>query len=106
MEAMENKRIFDFPIKSEYPVYTSWDIGVNHPTTIWFWQEYGGLYHFINSYDNVDEGLEHYYLYLIAFEKKYTIKYATHYAPHDVKVREWGSGKTRVQQAFEPGLYL
>lgn len=105
-EAMENKRIFDFPIKSEYPVYTSWDIGMNNSTTIWFWQEYGGLYHFINAYDNTDEGVEHYYLYLIEFAAKYKLSYATHNAPHDVKVREWGAGKTRIQQAFELGLYL
>jgi len=105
-EAMECGHILDFEIKKEFPVNTAWDIGVNNSTTLWLWQEYGGMCHFIYAYDNTDEGVEHYYLKLIELSNKFQIKYGIHYAPHDIKVQEWGSGKTRIHQAYELGLYL
>ncbi|MHA1447876.1 MAG: hypothetical protein ACTSP4_00450, partial [Candidatus Hodarchaeales archaeon] len=105
-EINEVNHIKDFDINRDYPVNTVWDIGVNHPTTIWFWQYYGGYYHIIHSYDNIDEGLEHYYLYLHEYSRKYNLKFANHYAPHDIAVKEWGSGKTRIQQAYALSLYF
>jgi hypothetical protein len=84
--------------------YTSWDIGVNDPTTIIWYQLVGegtvGI-RIIDCYSNTNLGLDHYAK--IIQDKPY--KYGAHYAPHDIKVREWGGGAvTRYEKARQLGL--
>lgn len=105
-ELAEKDRIIDFDIKSDLPVYTAWDLGVNHPTVIWMWQYYNGIQHFIYCYDNIDEGLEHYYMFLKKFAQKYNIRYAKHIAPHDIQVKEFGGGRTRYETALHLGIHF
>jgi hypothetical protein len=84
-------------------VYTVWDIGVNDATTIIFFQVVGDgtIIRIIDCYSNNNLGLDH-YAKLIQ-EKPY--KYGKHFAPHDIKVREWGGGAvTRYEKARQIGL--
>jgi hypothetical protein len=82
-------------------VYTSWDLGVDDETVIWFWQEYGrNQYALIDCYSNRNFGLEHYIS--IINSKNYT--YGAHFAPHDIAVREFGTGTSRIEQAANLGL--
>lgn len=83
--------------------YTAWDIGVNDATTIIFFQVVGDgtVIRIIDCYSNNNVGVDH-YIYIIN-EKKYN--YGGHYAPHDIKVREWGGGAvTRYEKARQLGL--
>lgn len=54
----------------------------------------------IDCYENSKKGLEHYVNVL--FNKPYT--YGTHIAPHDIRIKEWGSGITRLEKARNLGL--
>ena len=84
-------------------VYTSFDIGVNDPTTIIFWQQVdgGNSIRIIDCYSNNNLGLDH-YIHIIN-SKSYN--YGGHYAPHDIKVREFGGGAiTRYEKARQLGL--
>lgn len=81
-------------------VYTSWDLGVGDSTAIWFWQVYGTEIRAIDYYEASGEGLSHYAGVLN--QKGYA--YGKHYAPHDIQVRELGSGNSRLEIARGLGI--
>jgi hypothetical protein len=81
-------------------VDTWWDLGVGDSTAIWFTQSVGRAIHVIDFYENRGEGLPHYAKVLQ--EKDYF--YGTHNAPHDIEVRELGSGKSRRETAWDLGI--
>ena len=81
-------------------VDTWWDLGVGDATAIWFTQTIGRSIHVIDYYDARGEGLPHYVQVLQ--QKGYL--YGTHNAPHDIEVRELGSGKSRREIAYELGV--
>lgn len=93
-------RIGDVPWENGFQVHTAWDIGVRDSTTIIFFQTIGATVRLIDCYENSKQGLEHYAAILQG--KPYV--YGTHIAPHDIKVREWGSGITRVEKARQLGV--
>ena len=67
---------------------------------IWMWQQVGDYVNFIDYYAASNAGLEHYAKVLE--NKPYIFK--THFAPHDIKVRELGSGKSRLEMAHKLGI--
>ena len=73
---------------------------MNDSTVITFAQRHGDEVRIIDCYENSGEGLEH-YLNVID-EKNYT--YSKHIAPHDIRVREIGTNKSRWETAKELGL--
>jgi phage terminase large subunit len=81
------------------PVETFWDIGVGDYCTIVFRQAVEGGWQYIDYYENNNQGLDHYLEVL----KTKGYKYGRHVWPHDGRVKEWGSGLTRFEQAFRKG---
>jgi len=103
--ARRQGRIGKFPIQSGIAVDTWWDIGVDDFTSIWFSQTDGGKVRFVNYYEACDTGIQHYVKYLHEWQDKNEIIYGKHCAPHDIKVREWGSNAmSRVAIAKKLGL--
>lgn len=88
------------PWNSSCRVFTVWDLGVRDSTTIIFFQVIGQTVNIIDCYSNSKQGLEH-YADLIR-SKPYN--YSKHFAPHDIKVQEWGSGMTRIEKARQLGI--
>jgi hypothetical protein len=100
-KAEEEKRISGVPYDPLMPVHTAWDLGVRDKTSIWFMQRSpGGEIRLIDYYENDQESLEHYIKFLR--EKPYV--YGTNLAPHDIKVKELGTGRTRIEMAEKLGL--
>jgi len=99
-KAVEDKRITVVPWEPSVGVETSWDLGMGDSTSIWFSQTVGKEVRFIDYYEMNGEGLPHYAKYLQS--KPYT--YTTHNAPHDIAVRELGSGKSRIETAAALGI--
>jgi hypothetical protein len=98
-----NGQICHVPYDPGLLVYTAWDIGVNDATTIIFYQVvgHGSTVRIIDCYSNNNLGLDHY----INIINKKPYNYGAHYAPHDIKVREWGGGAvTRFEKARQLGL--
>lgn len=95
-----NNRICSVPYEANLPVYTAWDLGMSDETAIWFFQFYGKEIRVIDYYENNGEGLGHYANVLR--ERNY--KYARHFAPHDIAVRELGSGISRMETARKLGI--
>ena len=84
-------------------VYVAIDIGVSDATTMIFWQSAGDntVLRIIDCYSNNGVGLDHYVK--ILQDKPY--KFGGFYAPHDLKVREWGGGAiTRYEKARQLGI--
>ena len=95
-----NSQIGDVVWEPSHPTYTVWDIGVRDSTFIIWFQVLGQTIRIIDCYENNKEGLEHYIK--IVLNKPYT--YAKHFAPHDMKQMEFGSGLTRWSKAHELGI--
>lgn len=93
-------RITNVPVNERIPVNTAWDLGIDDSMTIWFFQIVGQEIHIVDYYENSGEGLTHYAMKLQ--EKNYL--YGKHYAPHDIAVRELGSGKSRLEIAAGMGI--
>ena len=102
MEAAETHgRIGDFNAVPAVPVHTSWDIGHHDYTSIWFWQRLHKKVRLIGYYQNSGEGAAHYAeevqrLYLSNGWVRN--RDSLDVFPHDAKVTEWGSSKSRIEQ--------
>lgn len=99
-EIYRSNRICYVPYESSLPVYTSWDLGMSDSTAIWFFQFYGKEIRVIDYYENNGEGLGHYANVL----RDRGYKYGRHFAPHDIAVRELGSGISRLETARKLGI--
>ncbi len=100
-EALEDGRITRVPYDPSIQVETWWDLGVGDSTVIWFAQRLrSGEVRMIDYYEASGEGLAHYVRMLAG--KHYV--YDRHIAPHDIDVRELGTGKSRREAAQELGL--
>ena len=103
MDILEkNHQITEVPYDPNYPVETAWDIGFRDQTAIWFFQRVGFQVRVIDYYENKMQHLSHYAGVLQG--KGYS--YSRHIGPHDLKVNEWGGGKTRKEMAEEFGIFF
>lgn len=96
----QDGRITNVPYEPSLPVHTFWDLGVGDSTCVGFFQKVAMEWRMIDCYENSGEGLPHYAAMLQT--KPYV--YGHHWAPHDIKVKEMGSGKTRYEQAAALGI--
>lgn len=93
-------QIGQVPWEPGFKVNTAWDLGVRDATSIIFFQVIGQTIRIIDSYEHSKEGLEHYVK--VVESKPYS--YGKHIAPHDIQVREWGTGITRIEKARQLGI--
>lgn len=98
-------RVTDYDLyEPDLDVYCAMDLGMNDTMVLIFWQEYYNVegkleIRVIHVYHNSGEGLQHYFEYTRALK----FKLGKTYLPHDAKVRELGSGKSRVGILREMG---
>lgn len=98
-------RIGRVPHDPELPVDTDWDLGLNDKMAIWFSQTLSSReVRFVDYYENTDLGLDHYAAMLQERALSRGYVYGKHHAPHDIKVRELSTGKTRLQAAQKLNL--
>ena len=96
--------IANIPPDPALPVHTAWDLGMDDSTTIWFFQQHQKEIRVINYYENSGEGLQHYARELDRFASLNDVTYGRHYAPHDIAVRELGTGRSRLETARSLGI--
>lgn len=99
-KAKTEDRITSVPYDPAASVITSFDLGIGDSTAIWFAQFVGQEIHLIDYYENSGVGLDHYAKVLN--EKGYN--YETHILPHDVRVKELGTGKSRLETLDNLGI--
>tara|TARA_R110000737_G_C14601483_1_gene489215 strand:- start:563 stop:1822 length:1260 start_codon:yes stop_codon:yes gene_type:complete len=98
--ATSDKRVTNVPYDPGSSVITSWDLGIGDSTAIWFAQFVGQEVRVIDYYENSGVGLDHYAKVLN--EKGYA--YSEHILPHDVRVKELGTGKSRLETLDALGI--
>ena len=99
-EATEDGRITRVPYDRAASVITAWDLGIGDSTAIWFAQFVGQEIRIIDYYENSGVGLDHYAKVLL--DKEY--HYEQHILPHDVQVKELGTGKSRLETLDALGI--
>ena len=85
-------------------VHRAWDLGVKDDTSIWWFQIVGAQLFILDHYAASGVGVEHYATVIEERERKYGWMHGTDYVPHDAKIKEWGTGKTRVETMSALGL--
>jgi hypothetical protein len=101
-------RIVDFDINPHSPVYTSWDIGVRDSTAVCFFQSYNGKIHYIGYIEGNGKGVQDYKQEMEDLKTMLGFKkWGYHWAPHDIRNREWGSSAlSRLKIAASIGLHF
>jgi len=94
-------RITRVPYDPMLPVDTDWDLGMDDLLTIWFTQSLrSGEVRCIDYYETAGKGIPQ----VAAEVREKPYAYGTHWAPHDIAVRELGTGKSRLEVAREHGI--
>ncbi len=107
-EAETHKRIASNIYDPTLEVHTAWDLGIDDQTVIWFYQQGAFEIRLVDYYSANGFGLDHYVGVLSdrAFrpgnERGY--KYGRHLLPHDVEVKELGTGRSRLEMLRGLGL--
>ena len=99
-KAEKENRITEVDYDPNLDVETWWDLGIGDSTSIWFAQRTGEEVRLIDYYETSGESLGHYATVLR--DKGYN--YGRHIGPHDITTRELGTGKSRLEVAYDLGL--
>jgi hypothetical protein len=90
------------PYDPSLSVWTSWDLGIRDSSAIWFIQVLGSEIRLIDYMEIQGEGLPE----IIKRVKTKPYQYEGHIAPHDIRVRELGTGTSRYEVASNLGLHF
>jgi len=99
-ELEEKKHMQEISREELSRTFTAWDLGMGDSTSIWVAQLVGTEVRLIDYYENHGVGLDHY----VKWIKDNDYLKAEHILPHDVRVRELGTGKSRMEMLEESGL--
>jgi hypothetical protein len=95
-------QITTIPRESLSKTYCAWDLGMSDSTAIWVAQVVGKEIRLVDFYENHGQGLDTYVNWLRDNEWSDAIQLL----PHDVVVRELGTGKSRQEMLEEAGLEI
>ncbi len=100
-DARKAGRVTSVPYEPALPVVTAWDLGIADATAVWFAQFLrGGEIHIIDYQEWHGAGLPD----IIGDLKQRPYRYDMHIAPHDIRVRELGTGASRYEIAAQNGV--
>ena len=99
-EADEQNRVTTIPKDNLARLVCSWDLGVSDSTCIWVAQIVGKEVQLIDATENHGVGLDYY----VSWLRERGYDKAQQILPHDVRVREMSSGKSRQEVLMEAGL--
>ena len=103
-KARAENRIKRVPHDPALKVHTVWDLGMNDTMCIGFYQKAPGELRKIDYYESSEKGLAHYASILQQRQKDKSYVYGKHFAPHDIKFREMGTGVSRLETAEKLGI--
>ena len=104
MAAVRNEeRIVEVDAIDGY-VHRAWDLGVRDDTAIWWFQTVGAQVFILDCYAASGVGVEHFAEAIEQRERKHGWQRGDDYVPHDAKIKEWGTGRTRVETMQRLGL--
>jgi hypothetical protein len=99
-EADEQNRVTTIPRDNLARIVCAWDLGISDSTCIWVAQVVGKEIQLIDAVENHGVGLDYY----VSWIRERGYDKGQHILPHDVRVRELGTGKSRQEVLMEAGL--
>lgn len=99
-KARKDGRIGKVPVENGVEVHTFWDLGRDDDTAIWFMQQVGREYRFVDYYSSRFEDIDHYAR--VIKDKGYN--YGSHWMPHDVEVQSLGMKTNRKKMFVDAGV--
>ena len=90
-------RVGRVPIAPGVPLESWWDLGMDDSTSIWVTQTVVREVRVLAYYEASGKGLAHYADWLHAWAQERGLRYERHGLPHDVEVRELGTGRSRKE---------
>ena len=100
IEAEQDGRITKLEHDEALPVHVAWDLGISDSCALWFFQVTMGEIRIIDYYESGGVGLDHYVKVMEDMPYNY---WGDDYLPHDAKVRELGTGRTRAETLVNMG---
>lgn len=99
-------RILNFKIESNIAVHVSFDLGISDATSVCLFQVHENLdIKVIYHWEETGKELAHYAFRLEKLKSELGFKkYGHMFFPHDIRVRELGSGLTRIEQLRKCGI--
>lgn len=94
-QAQNEGRICRIPYEVSIPTDFYWDIGIDDETAIWAVQKWGKEIRFLECWTNSGVSLVENLKMLVL--SKYGENIGTMYFPHDIRVRELTTGRTRLE---------
>jgi hypothetical protein len=101
---MMMNRIGEFKIHPNLPIDIAFDLGINDDFVILFGQQQRDKYVMFADYSNTGQGLDFYVKIVDALCIKYNVNIRHAFAPHDISVKELGTGRTRLEVLRELGI--
>jgi hypothetical protein len=89
---------------ADRPVNRCWDLGVSDDTSVWFWQAQGAQIVLLDHVAASGVGVEWFRDEIFRRHEQHGWLHGNDHVPHDAKVKEWGSGRTRVETMSALGL--
>lgn len=105
-DAYQDNRITDFQIDRNLPVHTAWDLGRRDSNAIWMFQTKNEKLFLINYYENTMLSMEEYIKWLGEYGRTNGFRFGMHFGPHDIRVTEYSTGKSRIDHAASMGFYF
>ena len=99
-ELEDKKHMQEIPREELSRTFTAWDLGMGDSTAIWVAQITGQEVRILDYVENHGQGLDWY----VNWIRDNGWTNATHKLPHDVSVRELGTGKSRLEMLQGAGL--
>jgi len=99
-ELEDEDRITTIPLETLCRTYCAWDLGMGDSTSIWVAQMVGKEVRLVDYIENHGQGLDYY----VSVLRDKGFADASQLLPHDVEVRELGTGKSRKEMLQQAGL--
>jgi hypothetical protein len=103
-EVRSEGRIIQCEALPDRAVNYAWDLGIGDDTSVWAWQAQGAQLVLLDHVATSGVGLEWWRDEIFRREKERGWRHGTDFVPHDAKIREWGTGRTRVETMASMGL--
>lgn len=97
-------RIVPVEASADRPVHRSWDLGIRDDTCVWFFQANGPQIYILDVRSTSGASLEWWRDEIVRTHTAHNWQHGDDYVPHDAKVHELGTGRTRVETMQKLGL--
>lgn len=104
-DVRNEERIREIMALPHQPVHRAWDLGMRDDTSIWWYQQVGAQLFILDHYAASGAGVEHFAEAIEQRKSMHGWVDGVDYVPHDAKIKEWGSGRTRVETMQTLGLH-